>query len=101
MEFYEYIAIHGLDDEPTKEDVMKAIAEEDWTSFRCLKMILADVAKRILEKKHNDWEMWDEDEYVYLIVRKYGTEEWELHKATIQYVMCIDTEQIYLDDDEK
>lgn len=99
MELYEYIAIFE-DEEPTKEEVIKAITEESWGLFKCLKMILDNVAQRILEEKYNDWEMYDEDESVYLIIRKYGDEEWELHKATIQYRLYVDTEEIYFDDEE-
>lgn len=100
MELYEYIAIFE-DEEPTKEDVIKLIAEEDWELFKCQEMILACIAERILEEKYDDWEMWDEDSCVYLIVRKYGAEEWELHKATIQYRLCVDTEEIFFFDEDE
>ncbi|VEI47012.1 Uncharacterised protein [Actinobacillus equuli] len=97
---YEYIAAFEFDDEPTKDDVLKIISEGSWDLFKCQKMLLGYVAQEILEEKYSDWEMYDEDESVYLIVRKYGDEEWELHKATIQYRLYVDTEEIYFDDEE-
>lgn len=98
MELYEYIAIFK-DEVPTKDDVIKLITETHWNLFECPRMILNSVAERILEEKYNDWAMWDEDSCVYLAVRKFATEEWELHKATIQYRLCVDTEEIFFDEE--
>ncbi|AKO45043.1 hypothetical protein [[Haemophilus] ducreyi] len=101
VELYEYIAVFE-DDEPTKDKCLEIVADKrEWTFFSYhISTSLEEIAQKILEARYNNWEMWDEDDYVYLIVRKYGDEEWELHKATIQYRLYVDTEEIYFDDEE-
>ncbi|RDE72695.1 hypothetical protein DPV93_05285 [Haemophilus sputorum] len=95
MKAYEYIY---FDDEPTKEEVLEAISNCEWKCFKSSGFDLGWVAKGILEEKYNDWEMWDEDDTVYLVVREFNDDYWELHKVSICHSISAVSEEIYFDE---
>lgn len=95
MKAYEYIR---FDNEPTKEDVLEAISKEKWITFKSYSCCLDLVAEDILMQKYNDWKMYDEDDVVYLVVRKFEDDYWELHKVSICYSISTSSEEIDFDD---
>ncbi|MDY2946568.1 MAG: hypothetical protein SOS93_01770 [Mannheimia varigena] len=95
MQLYEYIC---FDNEPNKEDVLEAISKDKWITFKSYSCCLDLVAQNILMEKHSDWEMYDENDVVYLVVRKFEDDYWELHEVSICYSISTSSKEIYFDD---
>lgn len=96
MKFYEYVVFF---DEPSKKEVLEVVDDEtQWNLFSSEENLIGYVAREIAESKASDWELYDEDDYVYLVIRQEQSEEWEITKVCVQYIRMFDDEQIDLDD---
>ncbi|AJE07767.1 hypothetical protein [Mannheimia haemolytica] len=98
MKTYEYIKLDVLD-EPTKEEVQEALKQGCWVMYDSTYNYLDRVAEDILEVKHSDWETYDEDETVYLIVREYGKQEFEVVAVSLYFLFRASSETIFTEDD--
>lgn len=93
---FEYIVFF---DEPSKEEVLEAVNDEgQWELFNSKEDKLHYVAKDIAETNASNWELYDEDDYVYIAAREYDSQEWELNKISVYYIRDFNDEQIDLDD---
>ena len=93
---FEYIVFF---DEPSKDEVLEAVNDEGkWELFRSKQDKLYYVAKDIMETNFSDWELYDEGDSAYIVTREYRSQEWELNKISIYYIIAFDDEQIELED---
>lgn len=98
MQMYEYIKLEVLG-EPSKEEVQEALAVGDWTLYATRWDSLEDVAADILESKYSDWEIYDEDEVAYLILKEQGKEEFEVIAVNLYFVVRTSGNTIFTQDD--
>lgn len=104
MPMYEYIKLEAFG-EPTKEEVQEALKEGDWCLYKSHWDDLEDVAGDILEEKHSDWEIYDEDEVTYLILRKLGEKAFKVVAVNVYWSLrtlgkAILTQDDFLDEEE-
>ncbi|QOF68322.1 hypothetical protein IFE17_02785 [Actinobacillus sp. GY-402] len=93
---YEYIA---FEHKPSKDEVLKAVNNEiRWEAFISSQHQIGLVARDIAETMDSDWELYEDDDHVYLVIRRYQSEEWEITKVSVRYIRKFDDEQIDLDD---
>ncbi|MDG6895062.1 hypothetical protein [Volucribacter amazonae] len=95
MKTYEYIVLWDLiDDTPEVEEILKEIEGKQWTSFKSNSSTLFLVAEQILEKNHDEWEIYDEDDGVFIVVKENNSDYWELHRVSIVYQLSTTSEEI-------
>ncbi len=93
---FEYIVFF---DEPSRDEVLEAVSDEGkWELFNSKEDKLHYVAKDIMETKFSDWELYDEGDSAYIVTREYHSQEWEINKISIYYIIAFDDEYIELND---
>lgn len=99
---YEWLLIDDLDDEePEKEKIDQIIRDELWDKFdRKNERFYSEssVAKKLFERHCIDWECYEEDEYVFLAVRKQGSESYSVFRISPYYMLMPNVDEIYFDD---
>lgn len=98
MPMYEYIKLEVFG-EPTKEEVQEALKEGNWDLYKSQWDDLEYVAEDILEAKHSDWEIYDEDEVAYLILRKQGEKVFEVVAVNVYWILRTSGNTILTQDD--
>lgn len=98
MPMYEYIKLEVFG-EPTKEEVQEALKEGNWDLYISQWDDLEYVAEDILEAKHSDWEIYDEDEVAYLILRKLGEKAFKVVAVNVYWILRTSGNTIFTQDD--
>ncbi|AWW56553.1 hypothetical protein DIS05_08635 [Pasteurella multocida] len=104
MKEYEYCLLDVDDeDELSVEEVLKQINEQGWTYFEANNQLLLEwVAKDILKENYANWEIYEEDEGVYLAVKEVGEDKpIEVHRVNLFYVLSASSNMIFDNDDFK
>lgn len=102
MTKFEYIVLDDcIDDEPTEESVLEQIEERSWTYFESVYCDDEFTAEEIVEKHHADWEIFDEDDGVYIAIRESGKENFRVYRASLFHTIGVRTDCIYSEDDFK
>ncbi|QGM80688.1 hypothetical protein [Otariodibacter oris] len=89
----QYITFDTFDKKPTKEDILKALSdgEDEWFDSFVAEVGFDSgaIAKEILEDQYAAWEMYQEDESIYIVVINPNKEdEYHVHRVSVGYVMC-------------
>lgn len=99
MNKFEYIVLDNcIDDEPTKESVLEQIEERSWTDFESLYYNNEFAVREIVKEWHSAWDIYDEDDGVYIVIRKSGEEDFKVYKAIIFQTIGVNTNCIYNED---
>ncbi|MFY1027140.1 hypothetical protein ACE4RU_05250 [Actinobacillus seminis] len=104
MKKYEYCLLDVDDeDELSVEEVLKQIKEQGWTYFVARNQLRLEwVAEDILKENYADWEIFEEDEEVYLAVKEVGEDKpIEVHRVSLFYVLSASSNMIFDNDDFK
>ncbi|OOF41693.1 hypothetical protein BKK49_04560 [Rodentibacter rarus] len=99
---YEWLLIDDFDgEEPTKEEIDKTIEEKLWDTFNRESRpfyLESSVAEELFKRHYSDWECYDEDECVFLVIREKGGERYALFRVSPYYKLSPDVDKIYFDD---
>lgn len=103
MKEYEYIVLDVWDEDELSEGVvLEQIKAGAWTYFesnhRCFD--LESAAEEILSKKYVDWEMFEEDDVVFLAIKEVGeNKEIEVYSVSVRYIFSTSASMIFDNDD--
>ncbi|MDG6895063.1 hypothetical protein [Volucribacter amazonae] len=99
MKTYEYIALSKWNDTPTKEEFLEKIENGYWYKFFSNASQLDLVAEQILEENYIDWDLYDENEDIYIAVKENNSDYWELFLVRAIYQLSTTSEHILCSED--
>lgn len=100
MHKYEYIKL-DCDDDPSKDEVLEQIQDEEWEGFESDSTIFDYVAEEILAENYSGWEIYEEDEGVCLAIRAKGSKSFEVYWVSVCYRFDTQSALIFDEDDLK
>lgn len=103
MKEYEYIVLDVWDeDELSEREVLEQIKAGAWTYFESdhRRLDLAGAAEAILSKKYVDWEIFEEDDVVFLAIKEVGeNKEIEVYGVSVRYIFSTSASMIFDNND--
>ncbi|WP_419851903.1 hypothetical protein [Actinobacillus pleuropneumoniae] len=100
MHKYEYIKL-DCDDDPSKDEVLEQIQDEEWEGIESIHTVLDFVAEEILAENYSRWEIYEEDEGVCLAIREKGSKSFEVYWVSVCYRFDTQSSLIFDEDDLK
>lgn len=99
---YEWIVLEEVEDEdPTKEEIQRVITESGWKSFYCKEQcsFLEDIAKEIFVRNFYQWNISNEGDYVFIVVKEDGAKNYSVFRVALAYVVAPDVDDIYFEEE--